>query len=103
MDRPTTNGGLIYLTKVHPHRITRKEQEIDPFVVDALSEVLGHSPLEIWSRHTRSFYSLEGHYANLWKFDKTPVYQAPKLPRLDEAIQRTRQAFALTSPVTAYG
>ena len=91
------------LKKMQPHKIVRHEQEVGAFMVDALKDILGSSPLEIWSRHTRSFYTLEGLYDNHWKYDKVPIYKAPELPRLKEAVAITRKAFALRKPVLAYG
>lgn len=69
IDRPTNNT-LVYLTKVRKHPIVPEEQLRDPFVEQSIREVLSESLLEEFESFTKSYYTLEGHYANLWLYDR---------------------------------
>lgn len=102
LDRPTFNKGLVYLTKVQSHPITRPDQSIDPFVYKELQSVFDIDPLAVWANKTRSFYTLEGHYSNLWLYDQNPQHKIPDLPHIHEAISITREAFRLPTPVTSH-
>lgn len=101
MDRPT-NFTLQYLTTVRPHKINRENFLIDPFVYETLSETLGIDVVEEFGQYTRSYYTVEGHYKNLWKYDR-PILPKPQDPLLDIAIERTRYEYRLPQPVLTYG
>lgn len=98
-DRPTFNS-LKFLTKVKPHHITRDSQLVDEWTRSILQDLIGHDPVEEFSEYTRSFYTLEGHYKNLWSFDR-PIRSKPRNIRLDKAIFLTKEAFRLDTPVTS--
>lgn len=100
MDRPTYNT-LEYLTTVRPHRINREEFLVDPFVLSTLEESLGIDVVKEFGDYTRSYYTLEGHYFNLWKYD-LPKFHKPLDPRMDEAIDMARKAFRLPRKVKSY-
>lgn len=97
MDRPTHNS-LTYLTRVKPHHITRDAITIDHFMRNMMIEYYGFDPINEFEGTTRSFYSIEGHYANLWNFDRQ-IIQAPEDPLFIQAIEHTRQAMRLPQPV----
>lgn len=99
LDRPTFNT-LQYLTKVKPHWITKDPQLIDPFVEATLKEFLDPESLDQFQGYTRSFYTLEGHYQNLWLYDRQ-ITRKPKDPLLTRAINLAAATFKLDKPVTA--
>lgn len=98
-DRPTFNT-LQYLTKVKPHPIRKSPQIIDHFVLETLQEYLNEETLIEFQGYTRSFYTLQGHYANLWLYDR-PIVQKPKDRVLDLAIHLASETFKLEKQVTA--
>lgn len=100
-DRPTQNT-LQYLTRVRPHHIHREDWLIDPFAYDTLSHTLGVNVVEEFGEYTRSYYTLEGHYQNLWNYDRR-ILTKPTDCRLQLAIERARSDFKLDAPVTAFG
>lgn len=100
MDRPTHNT-LRYITKVRPHMIRREPLLVDPFVYDTLSNTLGVNVIQEYGQYTRSFYSLEGHYENLWKYDRL-ILPKPQDPLLDLAISISTEAFRLPQPINTY-
>lgn len=97
MDRPTHNS-LKYLTKVQPHHLQRENFLVDPYVYETLQEFLDVDSIDEFDRYTRSFYSLEGHYENLWNYDRV-IEPKPDDPLLEQAIQITNDAFKLKRPV----
>lgn len=97
MDRPT-NQTLQYLTRVKPHRIVKDPFLVDPYVLESLGELLGADPVEEFGRYTRSFYTLEGHYENLWKYDRA-ILPKPDDPLLTQAIEYTRLQYKLPQKV----
>lgn len=97
MDRPTFNT-LKYLTKVAPHRIVKDPWLIDQWTSDLISDLLRSDPVQEFGEYTRSFYSLEGHYKNLWLYDR-PILPKPLDPDLDWAIQHAKRIFTLTPKV----
>lgn len=99
MDRPTNNS-LIFLTTVRPFSRPTCDRLIDPFVYSSLSDILGIDVIEEFGAYTRSFYTLEGHYSNLWKYDR-PILPAPTDPLYKAAINRSYYAFKLDYPVKA--
>lgn len=99
LDRPTFNS-LKYLTRVAPHKITRYPLLVDEFVRESLEELMGTNTVEEFGQYTRSFYTLEGHYANLWKYD-IPITGRPNDPVLERAIEATSQAFRLNTKARA--
>lgn len=99
LDRPTHNT-LQYLTTVRPHHIRRDPWLIDKWTHETLSELLGYDAVEEFGRHTRSFYSLEGHYENLWSYDR-PILKKPNDKYLEMAILQARRAFRLERPITS--
>nr|APG78242.1 RdRp [Hubei partiti-like virus 56] len=101
MDRPTNNS-LQYLTTVRPHKINRENLLVDQFVHETLSESLGIDVVEEFGQYTRSFYTLEGHYHNLWKYDRI-ILPKPDDPLLDMAIERTRYEYQLPTKVKSIG
>lgn len=101
MDRPTHNS-LTFITTVRPHLIRRENFLVDEFVKDTLTSTLGVDVVEAFGNYTRSFYTLEGHYQNLWKYDRI-ILPKPQDPLLDMAIEITRQRFKLDTPVQSYG
>nr|UYL95496.1 MAG: RNA-dependent RNA polymerase [Lhasa Parti tick virus 1] len=101
MDRPTFNS-LTYLTTVRPHPLHKDPRIVDPYVYTALKDLIGRDPIEAFGRYTRSFYTLEGHYSNLWKYDKV-ITPKPEDPLLDQAIEVTRRAFDIPPGVFSYG
>lgn len=101
MDRPT-NFTLDYITKVRPHLIRRDNFLIDPFVYDTLSSYIGVDVVKEFGDYTRSFYTLEGHYKNLWNYDR-PILPKPQDSILDLAIEISRHEFRLPQMVESYG
>lgn len=99
VDRPSSHS-LRYLTTVRPHHINREPWLVDPFVKSTLEQFFGLDVVQEFGRYTRSFYTLEGHYSNLWKYDR-PILPKPTDPVLDHAIWCTAQDFRLNQPVTA--
>lgn len=100
-DRPTFNS-LKFLTSVRGHKITKDPQIIDPYVYDTLEQFIPGSVLDDFSGYTRSFYSLEGHYDNLWLYDRPIVNKPENNAELDLAIQLASNAFKLDQQVTSY-
>lgn len=100
MDRPTYNT-LRYLTTVKPHLIRRDPFLIDEYARQSLFELLGEDPVEEFGRYTRSFYTLEGHYQNLWLYDRT-VVSKPIDPVLELAISHVRALYRLPNPVFSH-
>lgn len=99
IDRPTNNT-LVYLTQVGPHRIKKEPQLRDPYVEAALIDLLGDLSLTEFKDYTRSYYTLEGHYGNLWFYDR------PFRPRINDicyeiAKQVTAEAFRLPHRVSS--
>ena len=66
--QPTENGGLLYLKNLRPHHIHKDDRIIDPYVQEAIAELQGHDLADDFINVTRSYYTLEGHYDNLWKY-----------------------------------
>lgn len=97
MDRPTNNT-LQYLTTVQPHFIEREPFLIDNFVHDTLLTYIGENAVDEFVGMTRSYYTLEGHYHNLWKYDRQ-ILRKPRDPRLEMAIYKAASAFKLPNPV----
>lgn len=97
VDRPTNNT-LIFLTRVQAHKIVRDERLCDPYVYSSLEEIIGREALDEFEGFTRSFYSLEGHYANLWLYDR-PFRPRCTDPVYTTAVEITREAFRLPSRV----
>nr|UUG74126.1 MAG: RNA-dependent RNA polymerase [XiangYun partiti-picobirna-like virus 4] len=93
MDRPTFNS-LEFVQRVKPHRIRREPWLVDPFVKECLEEMLDTTAVEAFGRYTRSYYTEEGHYANLWKYD-SPYISRPNDPIFDRAIEIAAQKVAL--------
>lgn len=101
IDRPTENDNLIYLKTVKPHKIVREDQLVDPYVANTLTEILGSNCLEYYKDYTRSFYTLEGHYKNLWLYDRL-ITSRPRSYAYETAVMHTRERFKLPTPATAY-
>lgn len=101
MDRPTRNS-LDFITTVRPHLINRDPFLVDPFVYETLTDSFGIDVIQEYGNYTRSFYTLEGHYENLWKYDRI-IVPKPQDPLLDLAISIARQEFKLDQPVQSYG
>lgn len=101
MDRPTNNS-LLYLTTVRGHSIQRGPQTTDPYVLRALKDFVSEPELAEFMNYTRSFYTLEGHYVNLWHYDRE-ITTRPTHPAYHAAVERTREEFRLPEPVTSYG
>lgn len=99
MDRPTNNT-LTYLKRVAPHKIRKDPWLRDEFVHECLSELMESDVIEEFGEYTRSFYTLEGHYYNIWKYD-IPIVPMPRDPVLTEVIQNTSRAFRLDRKVNA--
>lgn len=99
MDRPTHNT-LTYLTRVAPHRIRKDPWIIDKFVQECLAELMESNTVIEFGEYTRSFYTLEGHYYNIWKYD-IPIVGKPDDPVLELAIQNTTDHFRLQTKVDA--
>lgn len=101
MDRPTNNT-LQFITSVRPHLIHRDPFLVDPFVHDTLSDAFGIDVVQEYGDYTRSYYTLEGHYFNLWKYDRK-IEPMPQDPLLDMAIAITREKFRLPVITQSYG
>lgn len=99
IDRPTNNT-LVYLTKVRPHKIIRDTQLKDPYVEQSLTDLIGSDSMLHFKEYTRSYYTLEGHYCNLWLYDR-PFYPQINDPLFDIAIQLTSEAFRLPNKVNS--
>ncbi|KAK4887477.1 hypothetical protein RN001_003748 [Aquatica leii] len=99
MDRPTHNS-LQYLTRVKPHHIQREPWLVDQYAFDALLDLLQSDVVDEFGAYTRSFYTLEGHYSNLWNYDQK-IVPKPDDPVLKEAIRLASRAFRLPYPVTS--
>lgn len=100
MDRPT-NYTLEFVQRVKPHHITRDPWLVDPYVKESLEELIGRSAVEEFGSYTRSFYTLEGHYSNLWKYDQ-PITPPINDPIFDLAVQKARESLRLPVPVSTY-
>lgn len=100
MDRPTHNT-LKYLTTVKPHKIIREPMLVDQFVFDAMTDTFGIDVIKEFGEYTRSFYTLEGHYENLWKYDRKTL-RKPADFMLNVAIARTRRDFKLERPAVSH-
>lgn len=101
MDRPTRNS-LQFITSVRPHLIHREPFLVDPFVFDTLSNHVGLDVVQEFGNYTRSYYTLEGHYDNLWKYDRI-ITPKPQDPILDLAISIANEEFRLPTPVPSFG
>lgn len=99
-DRPT-NHSLIYLTHVASHKITKEPQYKDDFVVQLLNESYGSHVADNIKGYTRSYYTLKGHYTNLWLYGR-PITDKPQDTLIDVAIKLASQAFRLPNPVEPY-
>lgn len=99
MDRPTHNS-LVYLTSVQPHHIQRENFLVDEFVKQTLEDDFGYDVVQQFGEYTRSFYTLEGHYQNLWNYDRK-IMPKPQDQRLERAIAQTYLDFKLDEPVTS--
>jgi hypothetical protein len=102
MDQPECFGSIRYITRVAPHRISRDPQLIDPFVYQAMSDIWGDELLKSFVGYTRSFYTLAGHYQNLWNFG-VPHLSRPSDRLYAEAVKITTQAFRLDNPISSFG
>lgn len=100
MDRPSFNT-LEYVQRVKPHHIVRDPWLVDPFVQECLEEMLGCSAVEAFGSYTRSYYTLEGHYQNLWYYDR-PYSPRPTDSIFYDAVTHTANTIRLPSPVTPY-
>jgi len=98
MDRPTRNT-LVYLTRVKPHYLQNAGVLKDPFVEQCLTEMLGPDVITDFDGYSRAFYSLEGHYWNLWKYDR-PHAPMPTDPALQQAIEHVSTLYRLETPAT---
>ncbi len=96
-DRPSFNT-LTFLTKVKPHLIVKDDVYVDTFNRQMIVELYGSDIVKEYEGTTRSFYSLEGHYSNLWKYD-LPIIAEPSDLILDEAIELTKKAFTFPTPI----
>lgn len=99
MDRPTSNS-LVYLTKVRPQKFDHYDHLVDPYIHNILANTIGIDTIKEFGHYTRSFYTLEGHYSNLWKYDR-PILPAPTHHLLYQAISHSTQCFKLDYPVTS--
>lgn len=97
MDRPTHHT-LQYLTKVKPHLLDKEPFLVDPFVKESLTDLIGGDVVEEFGEYTRSYYTLEGHYYNLWNYDRA-ILPRPNDPILTQAISLAARAFTLPMPV----
>jgi len=93
MDRPTKNS-LIYLKRVAPHMIRKDPRLKDAFVHECLSELMESNVIEEFGEYTRSFYTLEGHYSNLWMYD-IPIVPMSRDPVLTQASPRPLELLSL--------
>lgn len=100
MDRPTFNT-LEYVQRVKPHRIVRDPWLVDPFAKECLEEMLGFSAVEAFGLYTRSFYTEEGHYNNLWHYDR-PYSPRPTDSVFFDAVRHTQDTLRLSTPVTPF-
>lgn len=100
MNRPT-NFTLEFVRRVKPHRIVRDPWLVDPYVKESLEELLNADVVNVFGTYTRSFYTLEGHYQNLWNYDR-PYIARPESETLDRAISITADRLRLPEPVTPY-
>ncbi|PHT96187.1 hypothetical protein BC332_34887 [Capsicum chinense] len=96
MHRPTKNT-LLYLTKVRGHEIRRGPQTVDPYVLRALRDFLTEPELAEFFQYTRSFYTIEGHYSNLWHYDKE-ITPRPTHPAYQAAVEHVRGVLRLPQP-----
>lgn len=100
MDRPTFNT-LEYVQRVKPHHIVRDPWLVDPFVKECLEEMLGCTAVEAFGLYTRSYYTPEGHYHNLWNYDR-PYIPRPTDSVFYDAVRHTADTLRLPAPVTPY-
>nr|QUS52683.1 RNA-dependent RNA polymerase [Mute swan feces associated partitiviridae J] len=98
---PTKNGRVRYVTSVQPHPIQKDPQLVDPYVRETLEYMIGIDPVALFLDSTRSYYTLEGHYENLWKFD-TPHIPRPTNRRYQEALYNTQRHFRLPKPAVSH-
>ncbi|KAK6630794.1 hypothetical protein RUM44_002963 [Polyplax serrata] len=69
---------LQYLTTVKPHKIVKDPWLVDEYVRDCLEQLLDKDVISEFGRYTCLYYTEEGHYNNLWKYDrKTPFRYHP--------------------------
>ncbi|KAK6616790.1 hypothetical protein RUM43_015069, partial [Polyplax serrata] len=57
------------LTRVRPHKIVKDPWFIDHYAKDFLKQLLGSDIVSEFGKYSRSYYTEEGHYHNLWKYD----------------------------------
>ncbi|KAK6616801.1 hypothetical protein RUM43_015044 [Polyplax serrata] len=66
-----------YLTTVRPHKIVKDPWLVDHYAKDCLKQLLGSDIVSEFGKYSRSYYTEEGHYHNLWKYDSqvmTPIF-----------------------------
>ncbi len=85
MDWPTFNS-LTYLTTVRGHPIVPKPICIDEFNRALIIELYSVDLVKTFEGTTRSYYTIEGHYQNLWLYDQK-IVKRPYDPAIDEAIK----------------
>nr|APG78164.1 RdRp [Beihai partiti-like virus 11] len=99
---PNGNGRVYPVARVAPHYITRPDRIIDPYMYEALSDLLSEETLRHFDTSTRSYYTLDGHYANLWKYDTINIPK--KRDRLYwRALDITCDKFKLSHTAQSYG
>nr|UNI73917.1 MAG: RNA-dependent RNA polymerase [brine shrimp partiti-like virus 4]UNI73918.1 MAG: RNA-dependent RNA polymerase [brine shrimp partiti-like virus 4]UNI73919.1 MAG: RNA-dependent RNA polymerase [brine shrimp partiti-like virus 4] len=94
----TPKHSVSHLTRVKPHMIDREAILTDPFVEDTLKDMYGPEFTQTFQGYSRSFYTLEGHYANIASFDR-PITSRPVDPLYYAAIESTRNSFLLDEKV----
>ncbi|KAK6630087.1 hypothetical protein RUM43_015087 [Polyplax serrata] len=65
------------LTRVRPHKIVKDPWLVDHYAKDCLKQLLGSDIVSEFGKYSRSYYTEEGHYHNLWKYDSqvmTPIF-----------------------------
>ncbi len=84
MDRPSFHT-LTYLTTVRAHPIFKEPIYVDDFNRAMIIKLIGVDLVKEFEETTRSMYTKEGHYENLWLYDQ-PIMAKPDDPIIDEAI-----------------
>lgn len=80
--------------------IHREGGLIDQFAYECLTDLIGEDKITEYHGYSRSYYTLEGHYSNLWNFDQK-ILPKPIDTDLNEAIQYVREVFRLEKPITS--
>lgn len=102
MDQPSNFGNIRFLARVRPHPIRKDPQLVDPYIESSFIDLYGTEPLEQFKYFTKSFYTLEGHYDHLWKYDRLMPPEPDFNRNYKIALAHTSKCMRLPEPVTSF-